>query len=76
MLSSKCMGMAITAGQRGDWPSTLGALRVSKVLGACAGSLSDEQASQLQQLRQQAVEDNGTEAHLFCEALARLLPAQ
>jgi hypothetical protein len=70
------MGMAISAGQRGDWPSTLGAIRVSKVLGACAGSLSGEEEAQLRQLRQQAVEDNGTAAHLFCEALARLLPAQ
>lgn len=76
MLSSKCVGLAISAGQRGDWTGTLGALRLSRVLGASAGSLSGEEAAQLQELRQQAVEDNGTAAHLFCEALGRLLPVQ
>jgi hypothetical protein len=70
------MKLAISSGQQGDWPSTVGALRLSKVLGVSAGSLSEEQTVQLQQLKQQAVEDNGTAAHMFCEALGKLLPAQ
>lgn len=76
MLSSQSMKLAIASGQQGDWSNTLGALRLSKVLGASANSLSDEQTAQLQQLRQQAVANNGTAAHLFCEALGKLLPAQ
>lgn len=75
MLSARCLRLAISSGQQGNWPSTLGALRLSKVLGVGAGSVSEEQAAQLQQLRQQAVQDNGTAAHLFCEALGSLLPA-
>jgi hypothetical protein len=37
--------------------------------------LGEGQLTQLQALQQAAVADNGTEAHLFCEALRKLLPA-
>lgn len=75
MLSARCLQLAVTSGQQGDWPNSLGALRVGQVLGAPTGSLGEGQLTQLQALQQAAVADNGTEAHLFCEALRKLLPA-
>lgn len=75
MLSTRCLQLAISSGQQGDWPSGLGALRLGQVLGARTGSFREGQLAQLQALQQAAVADNGTEAHLFCEALRKLLRA-
>lgn len=37
-----------------------------------ADGLTQQEVVQLQQLRQAALEDNGTQAHLACEALDKL----
>jgi len=71
-LSSRCLRLALTAGQTRDWSTALGALRLVGLLGTPSGGLTQQEVVQLQQLRQAALEDNGTQAHLACEALDKL----
>lgn len=94
-LSRQCLQLAVSAGKQGDWATTLGAVRVGRLLGATADSLTAMSTAagasngaggqqqqqqggglveQLRELRERAMADNGTAAHLFCEALGRLLP--
>lgn len=75
LLCGQCLQLAIRRGQQGDWDCCLGALRLSRVLGATPQALSAADASALGGLRARAAADNGGAALLFCEALGHLLPA-
>jgi hypothetical protein len=58
-LRGQCLKLAIAQGRAGEWDVCLGALRLSRALGATARGLS--------------AADNGSAALLFAESVGRLL---